>query len=287
MHVGENIGEVSFHSYISGKFRILFWVSHEIDDSQSSLATCSSNLEPFSNEDRAPFERGSIIYKNSLPEDDNDHLLDLTLKNYYAVIIEKFSDEIIARLSELSEDKISQITFFFATEKLNKFIEERIKYRKYMEKNGFVDQRNKYISHKHLPKDWTEHRMKVTIPFQKITKALAIALSLQKKLDSDIEGPSSKYLWKEMRKKRYDLKYPAGPFYMLLPYLRLEKEQRAKIFFEEQSLGFDNVELMNTKINGVESKIPCNKKWGIILFKDSIMVLDNYPLNELGNISIS
>ena len=60
MHVGENIGEVSFHSYISGKFRILFWVSHEIDDSQSSLATCSSNLEPFSNEDRAPFERGSI-----------------------------------------------------------------------------------------------------------------------------------------------------------------------------------------------------------------------------------
>ena len=92
MHVGENIGEVSFHSYISGKFRILFWVSHEIDDSQSSLATCSSNLEPFSNEDRAPFERGSYVnYKDNISDDRIGKLF--FLNDFYESAINEFKLE--------------------------------------------------------------------------------------------------------------------------------------------------------------------------------------------------
>lgn len=193
----------------------------------------------------------------------------------------------IARLSELSETKISQITFYFAIEKLNKFKEEQKKFRSFLERNNFVAQRNQYISHKHLPNDLTEHRIKYPISFLKITKALAIALSIQKKLDMEIEGPASKYLWKEMRRKRYDLKYPAGAFYMLLPYMKLEKEERAKIFIEEQSLGYKNIEYIDTKVNGVNTRMPCNKKWGILIFKNRLIILDNYPLQQLNSIEVT
>jgi len=218
--------------------------------------------------------------------DQEDYSLDFKPTSWFEIIQDKLIDDTISRISELSESKISQVTFYCASRKLNRLAEETKKFRNYLDKNSFVARRNRYISHKEMPKDWGKALIPPNIPFYKITKALAIALSLQKKFDELYLGPSSRYLWKEMRGKRYTLMYPMKPFYYLLPHLSLTNEQRLQIFKEEYESGIVQIEMIDTILNKVKAKIPCNRKWGIIIIGNKALALDQYPLIELKSIEM-
>jgi hypothetical protein len=53
------------------------------------------------------------------------------------VLKDKLEDELVARLSELAEEKIGRLNFYFAAEKLGGFHPEAADFSKYIERNGF------------------------------------------------------------------------------------------------------------------------------------------------------
>src|SRR5207253_2406682 len=69
---------------------------------------------------------------------------DLTL---VYLLKDKFEDEIVARLSELAEEKVGRLNFYFAAEKLQKLQVEVSNFSNYIKKNGFREKRNHDISH--------------------------------------------------------------------------------------------------------------------------------------------
>ena len=89
------------------------------------------------------------------------------------VLKDKFEDELVARLSELAEEKIGRLNFYFAAEKLVKFQKEVLYFSKYIEKNGFRQKRNHDISHKELPEKWEDHRAPLHIPYRTIVRAVS------------------------------------------------------------------------------------------------------------------
>jgi hypothetical protein len=60
---------------------------------------------------------------------------------------------------------------------------------------------------------------------------------IQKKVDRIVLGPSAPYLWREMRKKRYQPMAPARASYVLLPYLRLSDNERVAVAAAEAAEG--------------------------------------------------
>lgn len=200
-------------------------------------------------------------------------------------LVDKLEDEIIARLSELSERKVGRLNFFFAQEKLNDFEKDVDNFRRYIKKNRFHEKRNYDISHKELPEKWTEHKM-IHIPYESLLEGIALALRLMKKMDSKVQGPSAKFLWREMRKRRYTSLYPAKVSYMLLPYMNLSKEDRKIIILEEMKEGNIIWESVKAKVQGEEKTVIVCKKWGAILMEPRrALVLDDYPLLELHEIN--
>src|ERR1039458_5272638 len=63
------------------------------------------------------------------------------------------------------------------------------------------------------------------------------ALRVMKKIDRVVLGPAAKYLWPEMRKKRYQLMNPASAAYMLVPHMNLSPEIRQRVIMEEMAEG--------------------------------------------------
>jgi len=68
-------------------------------------------------------------------------------------------------------------------------------------------------------------------------KATAMALRLMKRIDRLALAPSAPFLWRQARKKRYDLSGPPRAMYMLVPYLHLPGHERLKIALQEQQEG--------------------------------------------------
>jgi hypothetical protein len=99
------------------------------------------------------------------------------------VLRDKLEDELVARLSELAEEKIGCLNFDFAAKKLARFHPEVAEFSKYIEKNGFRQKRNQDISHKELPEKWEDHRAPLHIPYRTIVRAIASALRLMKRID--------------------------------------------------------------------------------------------------------
>jgi len=151
-------------------------------------------------------------------------------------LIDKLEDEISARLSELAQFKIGRLNFYFAYQKLGQPETDAKEFARFIEKSRIKEKRDRYISHKDLPEKWKEHRF-LSIPYPTLLRGIAHALMLMKKVDAIFLGPRAKYLWREMRKKRYEPLYPASASYLLLPYLRLSKEDRIKILKEEAAQG--------------------------------------------------
>jgi predicted DNA-binding protein len=109
------------------------------------------------------------------------------------IMIDKLSDEIVARLSELAETKIGRLTFYFAHQKLNKFAEEVEDFSRFIRINRLEEKRNVNISHKELPETQSEQKY-IFISYETLIKGLAKALRLMKKIDFVMLGPSTKYL---------------------------------------------------------------------------------------------
>jgi hypothetical protein len=199
-------------------------------------------------------------------------------------MIDKLEDEIVARLSELAEQKVGRLNFHFVQIKMSKFEKEVEEYARFIKKNRFHEKRNYDISHKELPEKWTEHKF-ILIQYKTLVEGIVIALRLMKKIDAEFLGPSSKYLWGEMRKRRYKPLYPAKISYMLLPYLWPSNEVRIKIIQEEMKAGREVWKDMNVVINGVERTIKACGKWGAILLGDRFLVLPDSFI-ELTEITI-
>lgn len=206
--------------------------------------------------------------------------------NRLNILIEKLYDEIISRLSELAEEKIGRLTFYFVSEKLSVLKGEVKKYNSFISKNKFKLKRNHEISHKECPETWNDFKP-IIISYKLIVSGIVRALILMKKIDDVVLGLSSKYLWREMRKKRYEVINPVRVKYMIMPYIHLSKADRTAIVAEELKKNMINWEEIETEINKKKTKIKVYKKWAAIHLGDRILVLDKYPLISLKSLEIS
>jgi len=193
--------------------------------------------------------------------------------------------KIVSRLSELAESKIGRLTFHFAAVKLENLSEDVRGFSAFISRRRFHEKRNYDISHKELPEKWSEHKH-LEISYLVLLKAIVRAIRLMKRIDGVVLGPSAKYLWREMRKKRYALIDPARTMYMVLPHLNLSPEIRGRIIMEEMAEGRQVWSEMVTIINGRETKISASREWGAILLQERMIVLDHYPLQQLTSIDV-
>jgi len=192
----------------------------------------------------------------------------------------KVSDDIIARLSELAQPKTGRLTFHFAAEKLGNLEAEVRTFKDLIARGRFEQKRNQEISHKELPEEWAVHGP-IHIPYPALLRAVGHALRLMKKIDRRVLGPSAKYVWQEMRKKRYELMAPACVAYMLVPHINLSPEVRRLVILEEMAEGRHVWSDMLVTINGEAATVSACKQWGAFLLGGELMVLPHYPLQAL------
>jgi hypothetical protein len=136
------------------------------------------------------------------------------------ITIDVFRNDIISRLSELSEKTFGQVNFYFASQKLKILQSEVSEFQKFIKNSKFKDRRNEYISHKKLPPNWEDHRAPHRIPYKTLLRGITISLILMKTIDTHFLGPIAKKQWMILRKKRYNLTSPPSVAYILLPYYR-------------------------------------------------------------------
>ena len=201
------------------------------------------------------------------------------------LLVDKLRDELIGRLSEIAEQKVGQLTFYFAARKLQAFEAEADMFEKYIVQQEIRRKRNRDVSHKELPEKWSDHRS-LHIPYKVLLRAVAMALRLMKQIDRKVLGPSSPYCWREARKRRYTYVSPPRAGYMLVPYMGLSPDDRVKILQEELREGAEAWSEMDTTINGQPAKVLACKKWGIVAIRSRLLVLAQYPLQQLANIQI-
>jgi hypothetical protein len=212
----------------------------------------------------------------------DDFAKDLANENlaFVSMLRTKLADEIVARLSELAEVKIGRLTFHFAATKLGKLDSEVEAFRTFITREKFQQKRNHDISHKELPEQWATHRP-VVIPYRTLCRGVGNALRLMKKIDRIVLGPAAKYLWPEMRKKRYQLMNPASAAYMLVPHMNLSPEIRQRVIMEEMAEGRQVWSDMTTTINSQKATISVCREWGAFLSPGGMIVLPHYPLQSL------
>lgn len=112
-----------------------------------------------------------------------------------------------------------------------------------------------------------------------------MALRLMKHLDRVALGPAAPFLWRQARKKRYELSGPPRAMYMLVPYFHLPGHERLQIALQEQAEGKVVWSEIETMINGQPAKVLASKEWGLLLLGDRCMPLDQYPLQKLESLN--
>lgn len=195
----------------------------------------------------------------------------------------KLSNELISRLSELADEKIGRTNFYFATRKLKKFETEAAAFSKFITKNKLSQKRNQEIAHREQPEQWFEDR-EIHIPYRTLVKATAMALRLMKRIDRSVLGPAAPFLWRQARKKRYDLSGLPRAMYMLVPYFHLPGDERIRIAEEEQREGKIVWSELETTVDGKPAKVLACKEWGLLLLGDRCLALPQYPLQKLDSI---
>lgn len=197
-------------------------------------------------------------------------------------LVDKLGDEIVARIAELAEQKIGRLTFHFAYLKLNQLERETDELAHFVERKRFREKRNYDISHKELPEKWTNHKF-IHIPYPTILRGIVTALRLMKRIDAIHLGPRASYLWREMRRRRYRMMYPAKAGYMLLPYLWLPPRDRKRIIREELNEGREIWKDMRVSINGSETTVKTYGELGALVLRGRLVLLDE-PFVELTSI---
>jgi hypothetical protein len=73
---------------------------------------------------------------------------------------------------------------------------------------------------------------------------------------------------------------------MLVPYLSLSPRDRIQILQQELRKGAEVWTQVSTKINGQPASVLACKKWGIVVLGNRLLALEQYPLVELGSITL-
>jgi hypothetical protein len=228
---------------------------------------------------RHMIERERQLSSNDVAKDfANDNI------TFVRMLRTKLADEIVARLSELGEQKIGRLTFHFAAVKLGRLEAEACVFKTFIVRQRFQQKRNIDISHKECPEEWAKHGP-IVIPYLTLLRCVGHALRLMKKIDRIVLGPASKYLWREVRKKRYKLMSPASVAYMLVPYMNLSPEIRQRVILEEMAEGRPVWSDIAVIVNGQEVTVSACREWGALLLGGRILVLSHYPLQS-ANIQI-
>lgn len=204
---------------------------------------------------------------------------------FLSLLKDKLRNELIARLSELADQKIGRTNFYFAARKLKGFDSDASAFTKFIIANKLRQKRNQEIAHREQPEQWFEYR-DISIPYRTLLKATAMALHLMKRIDRAVLGPAAPFLWRQARKKRYDLSGPPRAMYMLVPYLCLSSDDRVRIVEEEQREGKVVWSEIETTVNGKPARLLACKEWGVVNLGDAYLVLPQYPLQKLESISV-
>lgn len=138
--------------------------------------------------------------------------------SFINAVRDRISNDLVLTLAELSEQKIGQTTFFFASEKLGALQDEVQAFRRFIAANKLKEKRNREIAHREQPEEWPK-KGDIRISYNTLTVAVAKAIRLMKKIDSEFLGPESFVQWQKMRAMRYDLAMPARAKYLLLPHM--------------------------------------------------------------------
>lgn len=200
------------------------------------------------------------------------------------LLIQKLEDEIVARLSELAEEKIGRLNFFFAAVKLKDFNAEALAFKRLIVKNGLRHKRNRDISHKELPEQWVDHRH-FSVPYRAVLTCTAAAVRLMKQIDRGVIGPAAPCLWREARKRRRHYMLPPKVGYLLLPHLNLSPQERCEIVLKEIQEGRAALKEFPTVVNGKPASVLGSRNWGVLLLDGSLVGLPQYPLNSVPTIT--
>jgi len=192
----------------------------------------------------------------------------------------KLRDELIARLSELPDEKIGRTNFHFAARKLQQFDADAKAFTRFVVKHKLRQKRNQEIAHREQPEQFFQQQ-DIQIPYRTLVKAMAMALHLMKRIDRAVLGPAAPFLWRQARKRRYDLSGPPRAMYMLVPYFHLPGDERLKIAEQEQAEGKVIWAEIDTIINGQPARVLACKEWGLLVLGDRCLPLPQYPLQKL------
>ena len=202
------------------------------------------------------------------------------------LLIEKLQNDLIGRLSELADEKIGRTNFFFVSRKLNQFESQVQAFTKFVVTNKLRQKRNQEIAHREQPEHWFED-CPISIPYRVLVKSTAMALRLIKRMDRAVLGPASPLLWREARKKRYELSGSPRAMYKLVPFMRLSDEDRIRVVEAEQREGKVMWSEMEATINGKPARVLACKEWGLLLLGTSCIPLAQYPLQKVEHITFS
>lgn len=203
---------------------------------------------------------------------------------FLCLLKEKLNDELTARLSELADEKIGRTNFYFAARKLKRLDAEAAAFSRFVVRNKLRQKRNQKIAHREQPERWFEDR-DVHIPYRTLVKATAMAMRLMKRIDRAVLGPAAPFLWRQARKKRYELSGAPRAMYMLVPYFHLSGAERLRIVEQEQKEGKVVWSEMEALVDGKPNKLLVCREWGLLLLGDRCLPLDQYPLQQLESIN--
>ncbi len=161
------------------------------------------------------YKAGKLQTENILDDMKNKNLQLLNL------VRAKFRDDIISRLSELTSSKHGRLNFHFAADKFKVQKEEVKKFSNYLKEKHLIFRRNKIIAHKEMSPRWNQIDPQPVIRKSVLLRAVGWAISIMKQFDKAYYGEDYRNLWKEERKRRYEMEMPAAPKYMLLPYIEI------------------------------------------------------------------
>lgn len=130
----------------------------------------------------------------------------------------RIKEDLILTLAGLAERKTDRATFHFATQKIDALHSEESDFRDHIVKGKLKQKRDREIAHREQPLDWPKHG-DIRISYAVLTKSLAKAIRLMKKIDTNVMGDAAINQWRKMRKKRYDLTIPARAKYLLLEHM--------------------------------------------------------------------
>lgn len=200
---------------------------------------------------------------------------------------DRFADDIVARLSELAQQKLGRTNFHSVRRAYPHLATQIQAYRDFVIAHDIHARRNKAISHKELPTHWLDRNVPIPIDYKVIVKAIVLALSLMKLIDFLHLGPACDFLWLEMRTRRYIPQHPPRHAYTLLPYYHLSGDKRLRVVEQEVALGFKVWEPMYTSINGRKARVTVCKRWGVIALPDRLLATEHYPIVSLDDMQIS